>query len=198
MLAPVPHQGTGGSQRRYRHHGYMEACSKPALISAQRHQCHTGRDVSLGECQGSSHGVLSQREIDIISNTQLWREEGEAEKRIPSCTFRGGKRRRLNSALAILEEAEGEDVPDPYSHHATRLGGAGDAPKQTPFLAVLFTLFPKELELAFKDYFLLYEHPWPAGNFGFSAEEVDSDMVAINSSTGFFLFNLHLHTPKKA
>lgn len=112
MLAPFPQQGTGGSVRSYRHCGCTELWSKPALISAQRHQCQTGWDVSSAQCQGSSHGVLSQREIDIISNTQLWREEGETGKRIPSCTFMGGERdRRLNSALATREEAQVKDAP---------------------------------------------------------------------------------------
>lgn len=79
-ISPAGHGGLG---RRYGRRGCTEPWSKPALISAQRHQCQTGWDVSSAQCQGSSHGVLSQREIDIISNTQLWREEGEAAKRIP-------------------------------------------------------------------------------------------------------------------
>lgn len=39
----------------------------------------------------------------------------------------GGERgtRKLNSALAILEEAEVEDAPYLYSQCVTRLGGAG-------------------------------------------------------------------------
>lgn len=99
VLAPFPQQGTGGSARRYGRRGCTEPWSKPALISAQRHQCQTGWDVSSAQCQGSSHGVLSQREIDIISNTQLWREEGEAGKRIPQCTFMGGERDRSLTLL---------------------------------------------------------------------------------------------------
>lgn len=75
--------------------------------------------------------------------------------------------------MTILKEAEGENVPHPYSHHATRLGGAGDAPKQTPFLTVLL---------------------FPAGNFGFSAKEVDSDMVAMNGSTSFFSSSTYTST----
>jgi len=96
--------------------------------------------------------------------------------------------------LAIPEEAEGEDVPHPHSHHANRLGGPGDAPEQASFLAVLFTLFPKELELASMDYFLLYGHPWPAGSFGLSAKEVDSDMEAVNGSTGFLSSSTYTST----
>lgn len=86
--------------------------AKPALISAQRHQCQTGWDVSSAQCQGGSHGVLSQREIDIISNTQLRREEGEAERESHHALLWGAERdRRLNSALATREEAQVEDAP---------------------------------------------------------------------------------------
>lgn len=112
VLAPSPQQSTGGSAGTTGIEAAQSHGAKPALISAQRHQCQTGWDVSSAQCHGGSHGVLSQREIDIISNTQLCREEGEAEKRIPSCTFMGGERdRRLNSALATREEAQAEDAP---------------------------------------------------------------------------------------
>lgn len=80
--------------------------------------------------------MLSQREIDIISNTQQWREEGAAAKRIPQCTFLGGERRtrRLNSALAILKEVEVEDVPYLYNQRATKLRGAGGYSRMEPIL----------------------------------------------------------------
>lgn len=100
--------------------------AKPALISAQRHQCQTGWDVSSAQRHGGSHGVLSQREIDIISNTQLCREEGEAAKRIPSCTFIGG---RGTGGLTLLWPHERRhkrrmlQVSQPTHHQVGRAGG---------------------------------------------------------------------------
>lgn len=85
--------------------------------------------------------MLSQREIDIISNTQLWREEGEAGKRIPSCTFMGGERdRRLNSALATREEAQVEDVPSLPANASPGWEGSLELPsrKDTILLSYLY------------------------------------------------------------